>query len=222
DHSGAHHRQLADGRSSGVQALCTATATGALLSADGRRAALRRPHHAGRRFPVNTPHGGVAQDAALPTHREILAIAVPIMISNVSTPLLGVVDTAVMGRIPEPAYIGAVALGALIFNFVFWAFGFLRMGTTGLTAQALGAADATEIRAALGRALLIGVVVGGALIVLQAPIREAAFVLLDAGRRLEPLVRDYYDIRIWAAPATLANYALLGWFIGLGRAPMAL
>jgi len=98
------------------------------------------------------------------THRAILAIAVPIMISNVSTPLLGVVDTAVMGRMPDPAYIGAVALGALVFNFVFWGFGFLRMGTTGLTAQALGAADATEIRASLGRAVLLAILVGAGLI----------------------------------------------------------
>jgi MATE family multidrug resistance protein len=162
------------------------------------------------------------QRGALLTHRTILAIAVPIMISNVSTPLLGVVDTAVMGRIPDPVYIGAVALGALIFNFVFWGFGFLRMGTTGLTAQALGAGDASEIRASLGRAVLIGCAVGAALIALQWPIRELAFALLDAGPRVDALARTYYDMRIWAAPATLINYALLGWFIGLGRAGMAL
>src|ERR1044071_3042208 len=108
------------------------------------------------------------------THRAILAIAVPIMVSNVSTPLLGVVDTAVMGRIPDPAYIGAVALGALVFNFVFWGFGFLRMGTTGLTAQALGAGDASEIRASLGRALLLAAAIGTALIALQWPIRLLA------------------------------------------------
>src|ERR1044072_7068358 len=100
------------------------------------------------------------------TYRSVLAIAVPIMVSNVSTPLLGVVDTAVMGRIPDPAYIGAVALGALVFNFVFWGFGFLRMGTSGLTAQALGAADADEIRASLGRAVLIALGVGAVLLLL--------------------------------------------------------
>jgi MATE family multidrug resistance protein len=156
------------------------------------------------------------------THRAILSIAVPIMISSVSTPLLGVVDTGVMGQIPDPAYIGAVALGALIFNFVFWGFGFLRMGTTGLTAQALGAADAVEIRASLGRALLIAFAVGAGLIALQWPIRELALALIDASPQVEALARDYYDIRIWAAPATLTNYALLGWFIGLGRARVAL
>lgn len=156
------------------------------------------------------------------THRAILSIAVPIMISNVSTPLLGVVDTAVMGHIPDPAYIGAVAFGALVFNFVFWGFGFLRMGTTGLTAQALGAADADEIRASLGRAVLIALGVGAVLVALQWPIGEMAFALLDGSPRVEGLARDYYDIRIWAAPATLVNYALLGWFIGLSRARMAL
>ncbi len=91
------------------------------------------------------------------------------MISNVSTPLLGIVDTGVVGQLPDPAYIGAVALGALVFNYVFWGFGFLRMGTTGLTAQAFGAADAAEIRASLGRAVLIALVVGASLIVLQWP-----------------------------------------------------
>jgi MATE family multidrug resistance protein len=156
------------------------------------------------------------------THRAILAIAVPIMISNVSTPLLGVVDTGVVGQLPDPAYIGAVALGSLVFNFVFWGFGFLRMGTTGLTAQALGAADALEIRASLGRAVLIALAVGAALIALQWPIGELAFALIEGSPNVEALARDYYDLRIWAAPATLTNYALLGWFIGLGQARVAL
>ena len=156
------------------------------------------------------------------SHRTILAIAVPIMISNLSTPLLGIVDTAVIGQIPDASLIGAVALGALVFTFAFWAFGFLRMGTTGLTAQALGASDTGEIRASLERAILIAVVVGVALIITQWPIRELAFFFLEASDRVENLARDYYDIRIWSAPATLANYALLGWFIGLGRARVAL
>ncbi|MCP5239443.1 MAG: MATE family efflux transporter [Zoogloeaceae bacterium] len=144
------------------------------------------------------------------------------MLSNVSTPLIGVVDTAIVGRIPDPAYIGAVALGALVFTFVFWAFGFLRMGTTGLTAQALGAGDAEELAAGLGRALLIAAVVGVALIALQWPIRELAFALIAGSERVEALARGYFEIRIWAAPATLANYALLGWFIGLGRTDIGL
>ena len=115
-----------------------------------------------------------------------------------------------------------MALGALVFNFVFWGFGFLRMGTTGLTAQALGAADALEIRASLGRAVLIALIVGAALIALQWPIRELAFALISGSPKVEALARDYYDIRIWAAPATLLNYALLGWFVGLSQARVAL
>lgn len=156
------------------------------------------------------------------THRSVLRLAIPVMLSNVSTPFIGLVDTAIVGRIPGPEYIGAVAMGGLIFTFVFWAFGFLRMGTTGLTAQALGEGDERELAAGLGRALLIGAIVGVALIVLQWPIGEAAFGLLDASARVEALAGSYFDIRIWAAPATLCNYALLGWFVGLGRTDIGL
>jgi multidrug resistance protein, MATE family len=164
------------------------------------------------------------RDARLPplTHRSVLALAVPVMVSNVSTPLLGVVDTAVVGRIPDPAYIGAVAIGALVFTFTFWAFSFLRMGTTGLTAQAQGAGDDDETLAVLGRAVLIALGIGAVILVLQWPIREAAFAFLDGSERVESLARDYFDIRIWAAPATLVNYALLGWFVGLGRTDIGL
>ena len=161
-------------------------------------------------------------DATVVTHRTVLSIAVPVMLSNVSTPLIGVVDTTVVGQIPDPAYIGAVAVGALIFSFVFWGFGFLRMGTTGLTAQALGAKDIDEVAASLGRALLIALAVGLSLIVLQWPTREIAFYLLGGSEQVERLASEYFDIRIWAAPATLANYALLGWFIGLGRTDIGL
>lgn len=156
------------------------------------------------------------------SHRSVLGIAIPVVISNVSTPLLGIVDTAVVGRLPDPAYIGAVAIGSLIFTFLFWGFGFLRMGTTGLTAQAHGANDIDETLASLGRALLIAFAVGCLLIVLQWPLQKIAFALLDGSPRVEVLGEQYFDIRIWAAPATLANYALLGWFIGLGRTDIGL
>lgn len=156
------------------------------------------------------------------SHRTVLAIAVPIVISNISTPLLGFADTAVMGRMGDPKYIGAVALGALIFTMVYWTFGFLRMGTTGLTAQAEGADDGEEIRAALGRAVLIAGAIGAGLIAAQWPVSFIAFRLLDGGAEVESLARVYFDIRIWSAPFALANYALAGWFIGLGRAKVAL
>lgn len=165
-------------------------------------------HSSARRAPV--------------THRTVLSIAVPVMVSNVSTPLIGIVDTAVVGRIPDPAYIGAVAVGALVFTFLFWGCGFLRMGTTGLTAQADGAGDADEVVASLGRALVLALALGAALIVLQWPIGAIAFGLLDASAQVESLAAEYFEIRIWAAPATLVNYALLGWFIGLGRTRLGL
>ena len=156
------------------------------------------------------------------THRAIRAIALPVIISNGSTPLIGIVDTGVVGQLPDPAYIGAIAVGALLFSFVFWAFGFLRMATTGLTAQAWGAEDTDDVCASLGRALAIAAAAGVALVAVQWPIREFAFFALEGSPRVESLARQYYDIRIWAAPFTLANYALLGWFIGLGRARVAL
>jgi MATE family multidrug resistance protein len=156
------------------------------------------------------------------THRAVLTLAGPAMLANMSGPLIGVVDTAVVGQIPDPAHIGAVAVGSLIFSFVFWAFGFLRMGTTGLTAQAIGAGDESEVAASLGRALLIAVGIGLGIVVLQWPIRELAFALLGASDEVERIARGYFDIRVWAAPASLATYALFGWLIGLGRTGLAL
>ncbi|MEJ2014354.1 MAG: MATE family efflux transporter, partial [Limibacillus sp.] len=113
-------------------------------------------------------------------NRRVLGLALPIILSNASVPLLGAVDTAVMGHLPDPAYIGAVAVGAMIFSFLYWGFGFLRMGTTGFTAQAFGAEDAEELRATLARPVLLGLVIGLLLIALQILIRPLAFTLMDA------------------------------------------
>lgn len=156
------------------------------------------------------------------SHRAILAIALPIMLSNVTTPLLGIVDLAVVGRLGGADPIGAVALGALVFTFVFWGFNFLRMATTGLTAQAVGARDSAAIADHLGRSALVALVVGSGIVAAQRPIAALAFAWLDGAPQVERLAQGYVDIRIWAAPATLLNYALLGWFIGLGRARVAL
>ncbi len=155
-------------------------------------------------------------------HHTVLAIALPIMVSNVSEPLIGLADTWVIGRLPEPYYIGAIALGALIFSFIFWGFGFLRMGTGGLTAQAEGAKDAEELRAVLGRALLIAVAAGLFLILLSPVIEKLAFWLLQGSESVEHHARVYFQIRVLSAPFALANYALLGWFIGLADARTAL
>ncbi len=149
-------------------------------------------------------------------------LAWPLILSSVSVPMLGVVDTAVMGHMPDPAYLGAVAIGALIFDFIYWAFGFLRMGTTGFTARAFGAQDQLGLRLAVLRPLGLAVLIGGTLWILQAPIAGVAFALIEAGPEVAPLSRDYYAIRIWAAPAVLANYAILGWLLGVQRPKLAL
>jgi MATE family multidrug resistance protein len=151
----------------------------------------------------------------------VLAIALPMIFSNVTTPLIGAVDTAVIGQLGAAHLIGAVAIGATIFTFFYWAFGFLRMGTTGLTAQASGAERNREVLATLYRALLVAGTAGVAIIVLQWPIAEAAFALMGASPEVDDAARTYFVIRIWSAPAALANYALVGWFIGLGRAGTA-
>ena len=150
-------------------------------------------------------------------HRRVWRIAGPIMLSNVSTPLIGIVDTAVVGHLDHAYYIGAVAIGALIFSFLFWGFGFLRMGTTGLTAQARGAGDRELVQATLLRAMLLGIAVGGALLLLREPLAWMCFTLLKASPEVENFAGQYFDIRIWSAPAALANYVLLGWLIGIGR-----
>ena len=134
-----------------------------------------------------------------------------------AVPLLGLVDTAVIGNTGSVEELGAIALGALIFNFVYWSFGFLRMGTTGFTAQASGAGDSAEVRATLVRALLLAASIGGVLLLLQSAIAWIALELLGATAQVERLTRGYYDLRIWGAPAALGIFALLGTFVGLGR-----
>lgn len=156
------------------------------------------------------------------TNTAVLAIAVPIILSNITTPLIGIVDTAVLGQLEGAHHIGAAALGGTIFTFLFWAFGFLRMGTTGLTAQAFGADDRPEVGASLARALLVAVAAGGVLVLLQWPLGYLALAMIDGSEAVESGTSVYFSIRIWSAPAALANYALVGWLIGLQRARTAL
>jgi len=155
-------------------------------------------------------------------YRRVWRLAWPIILSNLSVPLVGAVDTAVVGHLPEPRYIGAVALGALIFSFLFWGFGFLRMGTTGFVAQAYGRGDGSEMAATSVRALLLAAVLGTLVITLQRPVGYVAFWALEGGPELEALAAEYFRIRVWSAPATLANYAILGSLIGLQRTGIAL
>lgn len=151
------------------------------------------------------------------SYRFLLSKAWPIILANAAVPLLGLVDTAVIGNVGTVTDLGAIAFGALIFSFVYWGFGFLRMGTTGSVAQAFGADDHSEIRAVLGRALILAVALGVSLIVLQWPIRMVALALLDGSFAVEDVTRQYFNIRIWGAPATLATFALMGVLIGLGN-----
>ena len=151
------------------------------------------------------------------TYRYLLEKAWPIILANAAVPLLGLVDTAVIGNVGTVTDLGAIAFGALIFSFVYWSFGFLRMGTTGSVAQALGAVDQTEIRAVLGRALILAVALGLMLIMMQWGIRLVALALLDGSAAVEDVTAQYFNIRIWGAPATLATFALMGVLIGLGN-----
>lgn len=151
-------------------------------------------------------------------NRRILRLAVPNIISNLSVPLLSSVDTALLGHLDEVYYLGALAVGGVIFNFVYWGFGFLRMGTTGLTAQAYGLKDDAEVTLTLMRTLLIALLGGALLIAAQWPIARGSFILIDATPEVEKYAREYFFIRIYAAPATLALYAFHGWFLGMQNA----
>lgn len=151
------------------------------------------------------------------THRRVLAIALPIVLSNATIPILGAVDTGVVGQMGDPVPIGAVGIGAVLLASVYWIFGFLRMGTSGLVAQSLGAGDRAGAGAHLARALGIAFAAGLAMVALQVPLFWAAFQLAPASQPVENLARDYLTIRIWGAPAAIALYALTGWLIAAER-----
>jgi len=157
-------------------------------------------------------------------NRQILRLSIPNIVSNITVPLLGLVDLAMMGHLDDPVYIGAIALGSAIFNMIYLSFGFLRMGTTGFTAQALGARLKSEITLILYRSVSVALVLALILIALQYPIQWAAFKLLDGSPEVKNLAQEYFYIRILAAPATLGLYALHGWFLGMQNAkiPMVL
>ena len=151
------------------------------------------------------------------THRRVLHIALPIVLSNATVPILGVVDTGVVGQLGEAAPIGAVGIGAVILTGFYWIFGFLRMGTAGLTAQAAGAKDDAEVAALLSRSLLIGFGAGAVMIIGQIPLFWLAFKVSPASAEVESLARDYMAIRVWSAPATIALYGIIGWLIAQER-----
>ena len=159
----------------------------------------------------------MAEAARAITHGRVLRIALPILISNATVPVLGLVDTGVVGQMGLAAPIGAVGIGAIILTAIYWIFGFLRMGTTGLASQAHGAGQTGEVAALLTRALIIGLSAGMILILFQRPLFDLAFLLSPASAEVETLARDYMAIRVWSGPAMIALFGVTGWMIALER-----
>jgi MATE family multidrug resistance protein len=155
---------------------------------------------------------------AFSLNRQILNLSVPNIITNITVPLVGMVDIALMGHLADPAYIGAIALGSMVFNLLYSGVIFLRMGTSGFTAQAFGALNRKEISAILFRSLIVAQLIAFFLIALQSPIEWLGFELINANSDVESLAVSYFRIRIWAAPATLGVYAFTGWFLGMQNA----
>lgn len=155
-------------------------------------------------------------------YKRILNLSWPIILANLSIPLIGATNIAVVGRLPSPVHIGAVALGVTVLQCIYWSFSFLRRGTTGITAQAYGAGDMGAVFAALVRSLIIAVVLGVLVMILQQPISWIAFEIIQGSPEVESLAREYFDIRIWASIATMGNYVMLGWFYGVQKPITAL
>jgi MATE family multidrug resistance protein len=146
--------------------------------------------------------------------RRFSRLAAINILSNITVPIAGLVDTAMLGHLADIRFLAGVALSTVLFDFVYWSFGFLRMGTTGTTAQAVGRGDRDEVLLLLYRSLVIAVVLSAALVLLQLPLREAGFALLSGEPGVEAAGRDYFDARIWGAPATLAGFVFIGWYLG--------
>ncbi len=158
----------------------------------------------------------------LPSDRDMWRIAAPMILSNVSVPLLGMVDTGVTGHLESPAYLGAVAIGGTIFTMLYMGMNFLRMGTTGIAAQSYGAGDNDGLRVSLGQALLVSLAIAALILTLQAPIAKLALALLGGDAETQRHAATYFYVRVWSAPGTLANFALVGWFLGTQNARVPL
>ncbi|MCP4551234.1 MAG: MATE family efflux transporter [Bacteroidetes bacterium] len=151
-------------------------------------------------------------------NKEILRIAIPNIISNITIPLLGMVDLAILGHLESGIYIGAVALGSMIFNFIYFGFGFLRMSSSGFTAQAYGANDNKKIILTLSRAVIVALIGSFLILILQYPIAHFGFNLISGSPAVETLAKEYFQIRIFAAPAAISLFAITGWFLGMQNA----
>jgi len=151
------------------------------------------------------------------THKRVLGVAIPIVLANATIPILGAVDTGVVGQMGLAAPIGAVGIGAIIISAIYWMFGFLRMGTTGLTAQAIGSNNQSETSALLVRGIIIGLVAGLVLILIQIPLFSGALGLSPASQEVEGLANEYLKIRVFSAPAAIAIFGITGWLIAKER-----
>ena len=151
------------------------------------------------------------------TNKRVLAIAIPIVLSNITVPILGAVDTAVVGQLGKAAPVAAVGIGAIIITTFYWLFGFLRMGTTGLVAQAVGSEDESEVRSYLLRALFLGFSAGLLIFLLRSTLIDFGFWLSPASIEVEELAKKYISIRVWSAPAAISLYGIVGWLIALER-----
>src|SRR5690606_38482792 len=196
---------------------CQRTRSGRSARGRTRRARARRRRPAWYPRTPPTCSAALAGSTEPLTRAAVVRQAWPIILANAAVPAVGLVDTAVIGHYGSATELGALALGALLFNFVYWSFGFLRMGTTGFVAQAVGAGDEPEVRATLARGVLLSVGLGVALMLLQWPVTALYFGLMDGSDVVESVAGEYFRARIWGAPAALALFACSGLLIGLGR-----
>ncbi|MGM0845065.1 MAG: MATE family efflux transporter [Bacillota bacterium] len=156
------------------------------------------------------------------SHKEYLRLAIPLVISGISTPLLGAVDTAVVGRMPDPVSIGGVAIGAVIFSTMYWLLGFLRVSTSGFTSQAEGQKDQREVLLTFFRPMLIALLFGLLFLFLQGPILHISLALMGGSQAVSDIAASYFSVRIWGAPFILLSYVIIGWLIGMGKVRLAL
>jgi MATE family, multidrug efflux pump len=156
------------------------------------------------------------------TTAQVFAIAGPAMVANLTTPLIGIVSTTAIGRLGDATLLGGVAMASVLFDCLFWLFGFLRMSTVAFTAQSLGSGETIELRAILVRGLIVAALIGAALIALQIPLATILLGAMGGSEGVTRAAKTYFTIRIWSAPLALCNYVVLGWLIGQARATLAL
>src|ERR1700675_4147167 len=177
----------------------------------------RRRRHDRRALAMHSPTA-----ASKVTTAQVFAIAGPAMVANLTTPLIGIVSTIAIGRLGDATLLGGVAMASVIFDCLFWLFGFLRMSTLAFTAQSLGAGETEELRAPLIRGFVVAALIGACLIVLQMPLAAVLMAAMGGSEGVTRAAKTYFSIRIWSAPLALANYVVLGWLIGQARAKLAL